>query len=201
MYHSHAGSSGPDDCSRLRPIRAHDLALVHLRCVINLCTYLLTSGLNWADIQGIRDKNVGVVKDKFLLQKYTRLHSFKYEFSNIFWGEAHQEWRIYPLAKSAMPPLAKKFVFHHRKIGKTLAPVAYNRNFHQTINFLATPPHNDMVDFNEIKTFLFHLKMHQNRCSGANWEGGWGPSPQDSSIFFYWFHWFNVQYMYMHIKI
>ena len=72
-------------------------------------------------IQDIRDKNVRVVKDKFLFQKYTRLHSFKYDFPNIFWGEAHREWRIYPLAK--------KFVFHHRK---KLAPVAYNRNFHQT---------------------------------------------------------------------
>ena len=37
----YAGSSGPDDCSRLRPIRAHDLSLAHLRRVINLYTYLL----------------------------------------------------------------------------------------------------------------------------------------------------------------
>ena len=33
--------------------------------------------------------------------------------------------------------------------------------------------------------------------------GGWGPSPPPrfQKRFFYWFHWFNVQYMYMHIKL
>jgi hypothetical protein len=29
-------------------------------------------------------------KDKFSLELYTRLHCFKYEFSNIFWGGAHR---------------------------------------------------------------------------------------------------------------
>ena len=73
-------------------------------------------------IQDIGDKNVRVVKDKFLIQKYTRLDSYKNEFSNIFWGEVHQEWRIYPLSKSALSPLAKKIVFHHRKIGTHWPP-------------------------------------------------------------------------------
>ena len=39
-----------------------------------------------AQIQELRDKNVGVVKDNFSLQLYTRFHSFKYEFSKNFWG-------------------------------------------------------------------------------------------------------------------
>ena len=35
------------------------------------------------------------------------------------------QWRIYPLAKSAMaPPLANKFFFTIGKIGKKMAPVA-----------------------------------------------------------------------------
>ena len=114
------------------------------------------------------------MKDKFLLQKYTRLHSFKFEFSNIFWGEAHREWRIYPLAKSAMPPLAKKLVFHHSKIGKHWLPCLIIGIFTK-LNFLATPPHNDMVDFNGFKTFLFHLKMHQNRwwLGLRPWPNSW----------------------------
>ena len=63
------------------PARTHDLALDHLRRVINLCTYLLP--VQNGQMQEVRDKNVRVVKDKFSLHKYTRLHSFKYEFSKI----------------------------------------------------------------------------------------------------------------------
>ena len=56
-------------------------------------------------------------------------------------------------------PLAKKFVFHHRKIEKHWPPWPIIGIFTH-LNFLSTPPHNDMVDFNGIKTFFFYLKMH-----------------------------------------
>ena len=46
-----------------------------------------------------------------------------------------------------------------------------NQNFHK-LNSLATQPQPDMVDFNGIKTFLFDLKMHQNR-----WRWGSAPDP------------------------
>ena len=64
------------------PARTHDLALDHLKRVINLCTYLLP--VETGQIQEVRDKNAGVVKDEFSLQKYTRLHSFKYKFLRIY---------------------------------------------------------------------------------------------------------------------
>ena len=53
-------------------------------------------------------------------------------------------------------PFGKKIVFHHRKIGKHWPPWPIIGIFTK-LNFLATPPHNDMVDFNGIKPFLFHL--------------------------------------------
>ena len=50
-------------------------------------------------------------------------------------------------------PLANKFVFHCREHSKTLAPWPIIGIFTK-LNFLATPPQNDMVDFNGIKTFF-----------------------------------------------
>ena len=73
----------------------------------------------------------------------------------------------------APPPLAKKCVFHHwKKIGKQWRRIG----IFTKLNFLATPPHNDMVDFNGMKTFLFYLKMQENR-----WRLGLRPRPHEMS--------------------
>ena len=59
-----------------------------------------------------------------------------------------------PLAKLAIAPLEQIFFSPLEKIGKHW-PQWRRIGIFTKLNFLATPPHNDMVDFNGIKTFLF----------------------------------------------